>query len=421
MAVFAALPIIAAAQGSSLNTYSPYTFYGIGDISAQGSASVRSMGGAGLAMRNQYRTNLLNPASYSAIPQRCAMLSVGIEGQNFYLKDANLKSSFNTFNITDISLHIPFAKKLGFVVGVMPYSNIGYRLSNVVTDGNVGADIGRVTYAYNGSGNVSLIKAGVGYELFKGVSLGVEMAYYHGNVTRKYDATFEPLTGSGTFINMQGQRLEQINTILANFGLQANVLNREETELTLAFVYNMGGKLKGHVKSYIPANNFSGDDVRLDSYISGFRLPHQYNVGVSFSKPKYRVSADYSYADWSVNESDAVNGISYRATHTVKAGAEFTPNAGDVRNFMKRITYRAGFRYADYYMLINGHAQQDIALTLGVGIPIGFARKNNIDVGVELGTMGTTNYGLINSKYFKVVVGFTLFGDDYWFTKFKYD
>ena len=39
-------------QNSSINAFSPYTFYGIGDITTPGDAILRSMGGAGIGFRS---------------------------------------------------------------------------------------------------------------------------------------------------------------------------------------------------------------------------------------------------------------------------------------------------------------------------------------------------------------------------------
>ena len=54
-------------QSSSLNTYSPYTFYGIGDIHEEGIAVTRAMGGASIGFRNPFYVNVTNPASYSSV------------------------------------------------------------------------------------------------------------------------------------------------------------------------------------------------------------------------------------------------------------------------------------------------------------------------------------------------------------------
>ena len=65
-------------------------------------------------------------------------------------------------------------------------------------------------------------------------------------------------------------------------------------------------------------------------------------------------------------------------------------------------------------------------MTAGFGIPVRFGGFSSIDVGVEYGSRGmhdivAGNVGIIKQNYFKFAVGFTLFGDDYWFVRPKYD
>ena len=57
------LPYAVSAQTSSINAFSPYTMYGIGEINTPGTLPMRSMGGAGVAMRSTGTVNLLNPAA----------------------------------------------------------------------------------------------------------------------------------------------------------------------------------------------------------------------------------------------------------------------------------------------------------------------------------------------------------------------
>ena len=46
MLLLSVIPLATYGQNSSLNTFSPYTFYGIGDFATQGPGYIRSMGGA---------------------------------------------------------------------------------------------------------------------------------------------------------------------------------------------------------------------------------------------------------------------------------------------------------------------------------------------------------------------------------------
>ena len=56
-----------------------------------------------------------------------------------------------------------------------------------------------------------------------------------------------------------------------------------------------------------------------------------------------------------------------------------------------------------------------------MGIPLGARGVNAIDVGFEYGMRGVVAPGLIRENFFRVSIGLSLFGDDYWFMKYKYD
>ena len=79
VAAVAMVPTAVAAQTSSINAFSPYTMYGIGEINTRGTTQMRSMGGVGVAMGTPGKINLLNPAAYSTIPQKSFLFSFGLE------------------------------------------------------------------------------------------------------------------------------------------------------------------------------------------------------------------------------------------------------------------------------------------------------------------------------------------------------
>ena len=57
---FCVLPL--SAQDDAYNAYTPESMFGIGDISKQGTAYNKSMGGVGIATRDKGHINILNPA-----------------------------------------------------------------------------------------------------------------------------------------------------------------------------------------------------------------------------------------------------------------------------------------------------------------------------------------------------------------------
>ena len=417
-----ALPAGAWAQSSSINAFSPYTCYGLGDMSTPGTAYLRSMGGIGVAFRNQVMINYMNPASYSAVQPKSFLFNFGMEGQNFYLKTGESKNSYNTFNVRDVGIAFPIARRLGFGLSVTPLSNVGYRMEETVTDPDILATVGQVKYKYSGEGGLTQFKAGVGMEIAKGLSVGAEMIYYLGSIDRYIDQYITPITSSGSYSNMNASTKESVCRIFGNCGIQYDVLATEKRMLTLGVTYQLGGELRSDITKYVPSGDMYADTVSLVTSKSDFTLPSNLTVGLFYQTAKIGVGFDYSYQNWAgKNKADEVNGVKFVDTHSIKVGGQYTPDWGDIRHFYRRLTYRAGFRYSTYYMQLKGQNISDKAVTVGVGIPINMKRLSNINVGAEYGVRGNTRRGMIRENYFKFSIGLSLFGEDFWFVKPKYD
>lgn len=428
VALLAGIPVFLKAQTSSINAFSPYSFYGIGDLTTPGNTAIRSMGGAGLGYRSSFELNYLNPATYSAIPQQSALLSMGGEGQNYYLRNKDTKSSYNSFNFRDFGFGIPIAKGLGMAITVSPFSDVGYRINMKDDNPIVGSDIGYVDYTYQGEGGVTQFKGGIGWRIVNGFSIGADVNYYHGHIQRYFEQSITSITGTGAYTPALGQKNEKISSVFFTFGTQVDLISNKETLMTLGATYQLGGNVNATVTRFVPfipsftTNGAWTDYVNYYEGSSSFTMPDIISAGMYLHKPKWSIGADYVYSMWgNVNKEDVTNQVGFRNTHTVKVGARFVPNPGDVRSFMNRWTYRAGFRYSNYYMTMKGTEINEKAITFGIGIPLNNAARNKIDLGLELGTRGTVNNGLIKENFFKFSIGFSLFGEDFWFVKYKYD
>ncbi|MBQ2796168.1 MAG: hypothetical protein IJF01_00330 [Tidjanibacter sp.] len=411
-------------QSSSLNTYSPYTFYGIGDIHEEGIAVTRAMGGASIGFRNPFYVNVTNPASYSSVRSNSFLSNFDMEGQNFYARTSDAKTSFNTFNIRDIAMSFPLIKNMGVGFSVTPYSSVGYRVQYYDTNPVVQAGIGQMLYAYSGSGDVTQFKLGLGYEVVKNLSLGAEVIYYHGLIERTYNAIPTVITGEGSYQPISGLKSESVNSFYGKFGVQWTPLARRNTVLTVGATYQMGGKMGNEVEDRLAQNSTLAPDVYAvnEVYTSDFSMPNVYAVGFYLHKDKYSIGADYQFADWGErNKQDITATRSFRNTNTVRLGGQYTPNPGDVRHALKRWTYRAGVRWSQYYIVLNDQPFDDVALTFGVGVPLRMTGLSNVNLGLELGQRGTIKAGLSRENYLKFTIGFSLFGEDYWFVKMKYD
>jgi len=438
-------PMAAGAQTSSINAFSPYTMYGLGELSTPGSLAMRSMGGAGVALRNPGVMNMLNPAAFSAAPQKSFLFSFGLEGQNYYNfqqdNGATKKSAYNTFNFHDIAFQLPLTKRLGLGMSLSPYSSVGYRTKyyrDYDPEDPVWGNVGPVQYAYEGEGDVTEVKVGVGWEVFKNFSIGAAAQYYWGKIDRSYTAVATAITGEGSFNPIVGKSSYGISRFKGQVGVQWNAIFTSKRALTFGATYDFGGDLRPKSEERIYTSDLYGTAVKGDTTTLKLVLPKQLAVGVSYQTAKWSVGLDYVFQNWGGSNKDAVRtalgstgerfDVAYRNTSTVKFGVEFTPNRYDARSFMKRWSYRAGFRYGAYNQTFGGHDLNQYAVTLGFGIPVHFFGSTSIDLGVEYGCRGfnvAERVGLVRQRYFKFAVGFSLFAGsengEYWFVRPKYD
>jgi hypothetical protein len=411
----------AAAQSSSINSFSPYTIYGLGDIAIQGPVQLRAMGATGTAYRDVSIVNSLNPASYSMVPRKSFIFNLDMEGGGFYLRETVKKSSYNTFNVTNVSVLFPLYKGLGLGISVSPYSQVGYRISREDEDPLLIGEIGRVVYKYEGSGNVTEAKIGIGWQVFKNFSIGANLIYYKGRLDRTVKTAITAVTGIGNYYNTNIYRSESISRLAYDVGIQYDPISTDKSKLTIGATFMPKRDLdptitNAALQDYVVAT----DTIPMGGFKGGYTLPNTIAAGVFYHTQKVSVGIDYRFRQWEGINSGYTN-VRYRNTNTMSVGVQYNPNRYDARNFLKRWSYRIGVRYGDYYMSYNGHNITEKAVTAGFGIPINTAGLTNINIGLEYGTRGTTKYGLIKENYFKFSIGLSLFGTDDWFRKYRYN
>lgn len=437
-AAVAASPLAAPAQTSSINAFSPYTMYGIGELNTQGTLITRSMGGAGVAMRNAGAINLLNPASYSTAIQKSFLFDFGVEGQNYYnsqhVEDATKRTAYNTFNFHDIAFQLPVSKRLGFGFSLTPYSSVGYRTQFVqMDDDDLLGNVGPASYSYQGDGDVTEVKFGFGWEIFKNFSVGLAAQYYWGDIDRNFVMTPVDITGDGTYVSTVGIDNYSISSFKGQIGVQWNPILDKKRMLTVGATFDFGGDLNPEVSKRIYVGDMYSSSVKDETSNLPLVLPRQLAIGAFYQVAKWSVGLDYVFQNWgNVNSRTEMTGsgleVAYANTSTVKLGVEFVPNRYDVRHFFNRWSYRAGFRYGDYHQTFGGQRLGQYAVTLGVSVPVKFLAVSAIDVGIEYGQRGgnvAERLGLVKQQYFKFAVGFTLFAGaengEYWFLRHKYD
>lgn len=388
----------------------------------QGSGFQRAMGGTGVAYRATDMVNQLNPASLGNMSSKTVLYNVGLEGMNMYSETTDAKSSFNTFNIRDMSLQMSLAQGMGLSISVTPLTEVGYRIETEETDPSIMANVAYIKYKYSGEGGISQFKVAYGAALSKNVSVGADATYYHGSITRSYSTVFnqtiQPTSTNGTY----GTDVIDVAHIVFGVGTQISPILDGERVLTVGATYNFGGDINPRMTRDIETSSIYYDTVYYSSAKYDYVIPGQLNVGASYQNRDMSFSVDYLYQDWAgVNADDEENNVGYFNNNTIKIGAEYTPDRYNMRSFFRRLTYRAGYHYGNYYLTFDDQKLNNSAITLGVSMPMKYSSRSNINFGAEFGKRGTLNNDLILEKYMKFSLEFSFFAEDYWFVKPKYD
>ena len=305
VAVAALFPVAVSAQTSSINAFSPYTMYGIGEVNTPGTLPMRSMGGVGVAMRSTGVVNLLNPAGFSAAPQKTFLFNFGLEGQNYYnsqrVAGESKSTAYNTFNFHDIAFQMPVAKRLGLGFSLTPYSSVGYRTKYYheydPTDPVYG-NVGNVQYNYQGDGDVTEVKVGLGWEVFKNFSIGVAAQYYWGSINRSFVMTPTAITGEGSYVSTVGSDVYSISSIKGQVGVQWSPVLNQKRILTVGAAFDFGGDLNPETTKTIYVGDLYNTTVKGDTTHLKLVLPHQLAAGVYYQTAKWAFGVDYVYQNW---------------------------------------------------------------------------------------------------------------------------
>ena len=132
--------IVSPAKGQKLIN-SPYSRFNIGTINPAGSFRSLSMGGTGLAMRDNNTIYFNNPASYSSFDTTSFIFDFGMDYSIIDLSNGVTSYSSDDMNFNHLLMGFPISKNWGFATGVVPVSNGYYNLSQVT---DIGIFVGNI-------------------------------------------------------------------------------------------------------------------------------------------------------------------------------------------------------------------------------------------------------------------------------------
>jgi hypothetical protein len=397
---------------------SPYSRFGIGDLSDNNNAWNSSMGEIGIGLRSNYHVNYANPASYTAFDSTSFLFEGGAMATLVTL-NSNLQSATRNYaTVGYLVFGMPVTKWWKTSLGLLPFSEVGYSVGSI----DEVAGIGRIARYYVGSGGINRFYWGNGFKLFKNFSIGINASYLFGSMNREAKAIFPD---SIYFINMKENNYVTVSDLYLTYGLQYQFKLKKDIRMTAGAVFStntsVGAKTDMITQTFFLGS--AGTEYPKDTIVeaSGYKgtilIPAMVGLGLSFENPdKWLVGADVKWQNWkkfkAFDRSDSlVNSFQ------VNAGAELIPNINSYTNYLKRIRYRLGFFYNSSYLQLRGKHLNEYAFSVGFGLPLRGV-KTMLNIGAQVGTRGTTESSLIKESYFKFIIGFSIY--ERWFVKRKY-
>lgn len=420
------LSICSYAQEGAHSSYSPYSIYGIGDIMTEGTAFNKGMGGVGVATRNKRFINYMNPASITARDSLSFMADFGLEQKNTLYRQGNVKSGNNTFNIYDFVMSFPIYRSSAFMVGVTPFSDVGYDFSSIEKNPEIIGNTGNISYDSYGTGGIYQLFIGAGVTFWDRLSLGAEAIYYLGNIDKVTNMDYS----NSSYRSLNSGNELSVNAFTGKFGLQYEQKLGSDISMTIGATYRLGTGMKGYATEYRYANMASLSDTlryNVDTLAgSGVRIADEIGVGIAIRKgDKWTAEFNYLRSDWTKSGFERSRGFAAEGeskfTSTVsqsfRAGFEIVPNRNDIRYYFKKCAYRAGVYYDQAYYKLDGNNVNSLGLTLGITLPV-FRLYNGLSLGVDVGQRASARNNMIRERYAKFVIGFNI--HDLWFRKVQY-
>jgi len=398
---------------SQEGTASPYSFYGIGETKFNGTLENRSMAGLSIAQDSTH-INLQNPASYANL--RWTAFTIGA-GSSYTKQKTTTESGYAKKTTLDyLALGIPM-KKFGAVLGLIPYSSVGYRIQNNGTGDT------QNNKRFNGWGGLNRVFLGFGYKITSNWNVGVNAHYNFGKIQTN-SLEFIPFIPIGS----RELNVATLSGVNFNIGMMYKAKINQKLSLFSSLYFTPSSTLKSENTRNIETVSFNSnfdlqvvDTLGIQTSKTDLKLPQKWSfgAGVGDSK-KWLLGAEISLQDAGklASNYNTLDNVVYSKYEKYSIGGFYTPNPNPFSSYYKRITYRAGFKYEKTGLIVNSQSINDVGMTFGLGLPI-TGSLSNVNLGLEYGKKGTTQANLVQENYFVLNMSFSL--NDKWFVKRKFN
>lgn len=400
---------------------SPYSSFGVGMLNNRSNGINATMGGVGYALRSANYVNFKNPASYVVFDSLSFTADVAFSAYSTTLRTNNVSQKNTRGKFDYLAIGIPINSRWATSVGVIPFSDLGYDISDSVNVENVGT----ADYRYAGEGGLMQLYWGNGFKLTDNLSVGLNLSYLWGNFNTLRFMEFDNVT----IYNSKISEATNVDGLHYSLGLQYKFKIKENNQFMIGLVYENAAFVKTRENTLI--TNYKGayeytstfDTVLVqmgDDAIKGtMKIPQFIGGGLSYLyKDKYLFSSDVTWQNWE-KFSGTTRKDSLKDNIISSVGFQYIPDSKS-SNYLRKVSYRAGFRYSTGYMVVKGTPISNFTFSIGAGFPLKtFNTRSSLNIMLEYGKMGTIANNLIDESYFRLSFNFIL--HEKWYQRVKLD
>ena len=400
---------------SQRTSYSPYSYFGVGETNFSATVENQMMGG-NTAYYDSVHQNMNNAASLSKLKFVNYSVGVDLKNTSYLSSSTNEKSTAAAINY--ISVAIP-TKLLSFSFGIKPKTSVGYLLEND-DKSKTPPELNRFT----GSGGVSNAFVSIGFELFKNWGFGVSSSYAFGNLNHYHTKILENIE---LYTRVSSE--SSVSGLDYNFSTVYQKTFNEKITLYSSIIYQPEAKYKSRnnqtISTIDPNSSFGGDSEEIDLSAVGLKntnikIPNSLSFGLGLGQDKkWFLGFNYMKNDEGgyKNELMGLDNVEFKSSQTYSIGGFLLPEYNSFTNYFKTLTYRFGVRYKNGGLYVNNQQINEIGVNFGFGIPL--AGISSANLGFEFGQRGTTKASLIKEKFFSIRLGVSL--NDLWFIRSMYN
>lgn len=410
-------------------TNSPYTRFGIGDIDRNGFNNSKAMGGLSTGLRANNQINYMNPAALSAQDTMSFILDLGVKGVFKDMQSSTTSANFKDFTFDHLAMSFPIKRWWFASFGITPYSKIGYDIQQIGDYPLI--DTINIHYNYYGNGGINQLFISNSFLLFNKLSIGFNINYLFGSIEQYNQAYLDREDSYGIVVADE----ISLKKLTYDFGMQYSGELSEEIFYVLGLTYSNQIKFNStknttvlmtenyslyniNIIDYLASNSKNVDTI-ASSVTNNYKVdvPARYSIGFTTGiKNKLTLGFDYSYQDWENIKSLNVND-NFGTDQSFNFGFEYIPNKFSLRDYYKKINYRAGAYLNSTYLKLNDKQINNYGITFGLGFPL-TNQRTSLNLSYSYGKRGTTTNGLIEENYHTFGINITLY--DFWFIKRKF-